>query len=156
MTDACIYMATELYDPVSMMIREKTNCDWSHAGLFLQSTQMTLSAMCDGNGVAWRTIKPTQKILLLDHVGCDLALEKMKTQLGKPYNLLDIVGIEVGKNWSTAGRWICDVLTFWSFRETGNPLINHQFIPDVHLTPRDILLAKGLTIIKQFGPERDF
>lgn len=154
--DACIYMATQQYDPVSVMIREKTNCDWSHVGLYLQSTNMTLSAMFDGKGVAWRAVLPTQKILLLACAGSDLALARMATQLGRPYGLLDIAGIELGKNWATAGHWICDVLTFWAFRETGNPLVNHTFIPDCHLTPRDVLLAPGLGVIRQFGPLREF
>lgn len=148
MSDICIYMATEKYDPISAFIREKTNCSWSHVGFYRQSDKMTFSAMCDGKGVAWRPVKPNQEILLLTAPSVDEAFQKALTQEGRGYDLLDIAGMELGKNLTDANHWICDVLVFWSFEQAGNALLNTTFIPRCHLTPRDILLSPRISLLQ--------
>jgi hypothetical protein len=163
MSDICLYMATEKFDPVSVLIREKTLCDWSHVGFYRLSDNMTFSAMCDGLGVMWRPVKPTQEILLLDAVGIDAAFAKALTQIGKPYDKLDIAGIALGFDWSAPEHFICSALVFWafepgatagalinnSFERAGQPLINMQFIPRDHMTPRDVLLSPFVTEHRQ-------
>jgi hypothetical protein len=134
-------MSTEKYDPLSVLIREKTECAWSHVGFLRLSDNMTFSAMCDGQGIAWRSVKPTQEILPLDAVGCDAAFALALTQRGKPYDMLDIAGIALGFDWSSPEHFICSALVFWAFEQTDNPLLNMKFIPREHLTPRDVLLS---------------
>jgi hypothetical protein len=146
MSDICLYMATEEFDPVSVLIRERTGCDWSHVGFYNPTAGMTFSAMCDGKGVAWRPVKSSQKILLLDAVGVDDAFVKALTQAGKPYNMLDITGMVLGHDWTQANHFICNVLVLWAFEATGHPLLNMKFIPIHHFTPRDILLSPYVSL----------
>lgn len=145
--DVCLFVSTELDDPISAAIRLRTQCDWSHTGFFRQSDKMTFSAMCSG-GVAWRPLKPNQKYMLLFAAGVDAALSKALTQEGRPYDKLDIAGIVLGQDWHSAGAWICDALVFWSFEEINIPLVNPTFIPRIHLTPRDLLLSPFVSELK--------
>jgi hypothetical protein len=146
MGDICLFVSTEQFDPVSAIIREKTCCAWSHVGFYRISDNMTFSAMCDGSGVAWRPKKAHQEVLLLDAPGVDAAFQKALTQIGKPYDLLDIGGLATGYNWYSPNHFICSVLVLWSF-ETGK-LLNTAFIPQIHLTPRDILLSLLVSLRK--------
>ena len=142
----CLYMATERFDLVSWIIRRHTNCAWSHVGFFDTETRMTLSAECDGKGIAWRPPKEDQTIILLDAIGVDVAFARMQAMIGTPYDFKKIVGIALGMNLSTPGKEICDSSVFRCFEETGNPLVNPEFIPREHLTPRDILLSEKVTL----------
>ncbi len=141
MSVICLYLSTERYDPVSLAIRMRTECDYSHVGFMHRPDKMTFSAKCDGHGVGWRTLKPEEKVLLLDAPRCDEALAKALTQEGRPYDKLDIAGIALGQDWHSAGHWICDALVFWAFEQVGMPLVNPNFIPRIHMTPRDVLLS---------------
>jgi hypothetical protein len=68
MNNVTLFVSTEEFDPISILIREKTECAWSHVGFFYLDTKLTFSAMCDGKGVTWRALGKNQKIvLLLDH-----------------------------------------------------------------------------------------
>lgn len=142
MSDICLYMATEELDPESIVIRALTNCAWSHTGFYRPSDKMTYSAMADGKGLAWRALKPSQKILLLTAPGIDAAFEKALEWIGSPYDYESIAGMLLHRNWSAAGHLICDATAFAGFEETGNPLVNPKYIPRMHLTPRDVLLGK--------------
>jgi hypothetical protein len=148
MNDICLFVSTEEFDPVSILIREKTECDWSHVGFYRLSDNMTFSAMCDGKGVAWRAVEKQQKIMLLDvspEYNVAAAFAKPLTQEGKAYNELDILGIALGRNWTTADRFICSTLVLWAFQQAGYPLLNMRFLPLDHLTPRDVLLSGSVS-----------
>jgi hypothetical protein len=152
----CLYMATETYDPVSILIRERTECAWSHVGFFNLENNQTFSAMCDGKGVAWRPIGRNQKILLLDVApgmymqnAIQMAFNKALTQIGKPYNELDILGITLGRDWCTADRFICSTLVLWAFDQIGTPLLGMWALPIDHMTPRDVLLSPLIIERKQ-------
>lgn len=140
----CLYMSTVHLDPVSAFIRHFSDCAESHAGFFDTATRQTLSAMCDGKGVAWRPLKAHQQIILLDAVGIDAAFAKMQTLLGDGYDIKQILGILLGKDWETPGKEICDYAVFWCFAETGGRLLNHDLYPMDHLVPRDLLLSEKL------------
>lgn len=138
--NCCLFVSTEAADIESAAIRLRTECDWSHVG-FMRDDGWTFSAMADGKGVAWRAPNPEARILKLSVGGVDAALSKALTQIGKAYDELDILGIALAKNWSTADRFICSTLVLWAFEQIGVPLLNPAFIPRAHLTPRDILLS---------------
>lgn len=146
-----LYLSTEPNDPISAYIREKTNCAWSHVGFYDTETRLTLSAKCDGHGVAYRSLKPTEEVIYFTVPGIDAAYAKMQTLIGEGYDLVDILGMMVGRNWSTQGKTICDVSVFQCFEDTGSPLLNPKYIPRVHLTPRDILLCKDLVQTDALG-----
>lgn len=151
MNNIVLFVSTEEFDPISALIREKTECSWSHVGFYRLSDQMTFSAMCDGKGVAWRPVKPSQKMLLLDCSAPEAAAKALAcalTQAGKAYNTLDIAGIALARDWSSANQFICSTLVLWAFEQINFPLINMEFIPLEHLTPRDVLLSNLLTARK--------
>lgn len=50
--DHCLFLSTEEFDPVSIAIRLKTDCDWSHVGFLRLADNWTFSTMSDGKGVA--------------------------------------------------------------------------------------------------------
>lgn len=145
----CLFLSTEEFDPVSAAIRLKTECAWSHVGFLRLSDNWTFSAMSDGKGVAWRPPNPKARILKLSTPNVDVAIAKAFTQEGKPYDKLDIVGIALGLNLESNGRFICSVLVAWSFEQIGVPILNPTFIPREHITPRDILLSPFVTEIKE-------
>lgn len=139
-----LFMSTEVNDPVSAIIRWRTTCDWSHTGFLRVEDGFTFSAMSDGKGIAWRPPNPKAKLLIIDAEGSEEALAKALAHEGKGYDFLSILGIALGKNWQTPGKFICDRLVFWAFQEIGKPLLNHTFIPLLHLTPADILLSPNV------------
>jgi hypothetical protein len=142
--NVCLFVSTEEFDPVSILIRQRTDCSWSHVGFYDLDNNLTFSAMCDGKGVAWRPVAKNQKIMLLD-VNPPQALQdafaKAVTQEGKPYNELDILGIALDRDWSTADSYICSSLVFWAFQRILHPLLAMWAIPFDHFTPRDVLVS---------------
>lgn len=148
MSEYCLFLSTVEDNPISFAIRERTECSWSHVGFLRLADDWTFSAMSDGQGVAWRPANPKAKILKLSVGGIDAALSKALTQMGKAYDKLDILGIALGRDWSTANRFICSTLVMWAFDEIKIPLLNGRFIPRIHVTPRDILLSPFVTPVE--------
>jgi hypothetical protein len=140
MLEHCLFLSTETSDPVSAVIRWYTDCDWSHCGWLRLADGWTYSAMFNG-GVQWRPPNPKAKILKLSAAGIEASLSKALSVEGAAYDLLDILGIATGRNWSEPGEFICDKLVFWAQDAIGCPLVNMRFIPLIHLKPRDILLS---------------
>jgi len=97
--------------------------------------------MADGKGLAWREVKKNQQLLLLQAPGAEESLKQALRYAGSSYDYKDIIGMIFRKNWCTPGRYICDMAIFQFQETTGNPLLNHRFIPMMHLTPRDVLLS---------------
>lgn len=137
----CLFVSTTEFDPVSALIRVRTECDWSHCGFYDRDSKQTFSAMDDGKGVAWRPIGASQKLMLLDceHIG-EIFQEALKLQ-GKPYDELDIVGIALALDLHRDGHLICDVMLFDSAQKANRALLAMWAIPVWHLTPRDLLLS---------------
>ena len=138
MSDIRLFASTVESDIESALIRWEGKSAWSHCGFYRKSDQWTFSALLDG-GVKWRPPNPAAKVLVLTAQGQDAALSRALTKEGEAYDWLDILGIATGRNWAMEGRMICDKLVFWSFQDIGAPLLNHTFIPLMHLAPDDIL-----------------
>jgi hypothetical protein len=148
MSDVCLFVSTEKWDPVSAAIRRATNCDWSHCGFYDRVTGLTYSAMADGKGLAFRPVGKHQKMLLLT---CPRVAEMYAVAFawhGEPYNFAGISGILFGRNWSRTGARFCDQTIFDAADVIGQPLVNPKFIPDMHLTPRDLLLSPYVEEVK--------
>jgi hypothetical protein len=141
MPEICLFCSTEEFDPVSAAIRRLTNCDWSHTGFYSLSDKLTYSAMSDGKGLAWRPVSASQRMLLLNSVGMEVAFQQALAWIGEKYDFVDIMGLLLGKDWAKPNELICDVTVFRAHRLTDNPLVNPTFIPEIHLTPRDILTS---------------
>lgn len=141
MPDICLFGSSEEWDPVSAFIRRFSNSAISHCGFYSVSQNQTYSAMADGHGLDWRTVKSSQKITLFDSDGMAAAFALALTWKGEGYDFRDIAGLLLGKNWQSADRIICDVTVFKAHRLSGNPLVNPDLYPEEHLTPRDMLLG---------------
>lgn len=105
--------------------------------------------MHDGLGVNWRPPNPKAKVLALTVPRAEEALDKALSRIGEAYDVRDIMGFFVNRNWETPHRAICDVLLFWAFAQIGQPLLNHTFVPMGHLTPRDVLLSPLISEMKE-------
>jgi hypothetical protein len=140
-SDICLFLSTDPSDIESALIRRFTMCDWSHVGFYRISDGSTFSAMNDGKGVAWRPANPKAKLLLLQAPKIQEAFEFALTQEGKAYDVSDILGFITDRDWQSPDKFICDRLVFASFVAVGAPLLNPKFIPQEHLTPRDVLLS---------------
>lgn len=141
MSDHLLFLSTDEDSLGSAAIRRLTLCDWSHVGFYRKSDGWNFSAMNDGKGVAWRGPNKDAKILLLDSPHVDEMLKIALTQEGKPYNRKEILGFALNRNWSKPDSFDCCQLVFWSALEVGWPLVNMNFIPLEHMTPRDVLLS---------------
>lgn len=141
MSDICLFLSTQSDDIESALIRRFTLCDWSHTGFYRIKDGFTFSAMNDGNGIAWRAPNPKAKLLLLTAQKMDEAFAWALTKAGEPYDVREIIGFVMNRNWAAPDKFICDRLVFAAFDAVGSPLVNHTFIPAAHLTPRDILLS---------------
>jgi len=68
----------------------------------------------------------------------------LKGQVGKPYNLKGIFGLEFGTDWRDKGSWFCSELMAAALEHSGrvHPLasINN------HISPRDLLLALSAVV----------
>lgn len=139
-----VFTSTVKWDPISAAIRWKTLCDWSHTGFYDDSTGLTFSAMHDHEGVAWRKPSPHAKVLLLEVPGAEDALRIAQQWTGCRYDLWDIAGIILNRNWKSANAYICDYVVFRAFQILGQPLLNPTFIPMEHLAPDDILKSRSI------------
>lgn len=143
--DIIAFVSTETWDPVSGLIRLHEDALWSHIGFYRISDGWTFSAMADGKGVAWRKPITEAKILKLNVPGTAQAFEKALTKQGEGYDFLNILGIALGRDWHTDGRFICSGLFFWAFQEAGVAPLNMRFLPLDKFEPYHILLAPGAT-----------
>lgn len=111
MSEICLFLSNDgsIEDHV---IDWYTNCDWAHCGWLRRSDMWTYSAQHDG-GLIWRPPNPKAKILKLSADGMDASLAKALTAEGSAYDMLNILGIALSKDWSTPGETICDKALFW-------------------------------------------
>ena len=144
----CGFLSTELHDPASMIIRWGTHCDYSHIGWMRFSDQWTFSAMNDSTGVGWRRPNTRSKIILISVPKMQEAFEWALTQEGKPYDIRDILGFVVSKNWGDHDMkaWICSELFAYSFAAIGSPLFSFN-TPLWHISPRDNLLPTSVKVL---------
>ena len=145
MDELCLFLSTETADPISAVIRFFTLCSWSHCGWVRLTDGYTYSAMNDRHGVAWRKPNKHVKLLKLRAPYMREAFNYALRFEGCSYDLIDIAGMFMHRNWMKPSSFICDRLVFQSFAAIGRPLVNHQFLPMQHLWPRDILLSNWIT-----------
>jgi hypothetical protein len=144
---AFIYLSTETYDPISLMIRVVTHSKWSHIGFAEQmddGSWRTLSAMFDG-GVKYRAMP--KQFILMTAPGVEEAYQEAKTQLGKPYDWRSILGIVMNRDWREVDSWYCAEIVAWAFEQVMQPLFNTSFGVN-WITPRDFFLSPYVSEVK--------
>lgn len=75
-------------------------------------------------------------------------------ECGKPYDRGGIFNFFLHRNWRSTDRWFCSELIAWVFEKAGSPLLNAENIPHNRVTPRDLLLAPRVRVIKDITPGR--
>ena len=65
----------------------------------------------------------------------DAVLRAARSQIGKPYDWLGILGIVLSQRWETTNRWFCSELIAWSFEQADSPLFRAR---PFRVTPRDL------------------
>jgi hypothetical protein len=142
----CLFTSSETWDIESALIRFFTLSYQSHAGWYDASTGLTFSAMADGRGLDWRPVAKRQKLVLFD---CEGAAESLAWALpfrGAPYGYWDIAGMICHRNWATPGAFICDLAVFRGQKAVGHPLLNDEYMPDIHFYPADILKSLAVRV----------
>lgn len=133
-------------DLVSLLIREKTFCDYSHVE-FVLDDGTTLGAHASG-GVRVRPANydTFTKVAVFDVTVTDEEKSKIlafaHAQLGKPYDFGAIAGLVVNRDWRDPSKWFCSELVTAAF-EQAKPLLRVADSID-RITPRDVLLSTEL------------
>lgn len=60
-----------------------------------------------------------------------------RSQIGKPYDWLGVLGIGLHRNWQADDSWFCSELVAWAFEAAGSPLFR---APHWRITPQDLFL----------------
>ncbi|MDO5609476.1 MAG: hypothetical protein Q4G62_01610 [Pseudomonadota bacterium] len=60
-----------------------------------------------------------------------------RSQIGKPYDWLGVIGIGLRRRWQSADAWFCSELTAWAFAAGGTPIVR---VGEFRVTPRDLYL----------------
>lgn len=119
----------------SLLIRLVTWSDWSHV------------AVVDGDEVI-EAVWPRVRVSTLDSlkkkhhavVMVEFPVEReaefiavVRSQLGKPYDLLGVLGLGWHRNWQEEDAWWCSELPAWAAAKIGAPLFRaeavHRIVP---------------------------
>lgn len=111
----------------SAVIRFWTQSQWSHVDLIIPEYGY-LGARPDGVEIRpWDYCKPTKSTIGTIDCSEDATTKIISaalTQLGKPYDWLDILGIVLRQDWEERNAWICSRLFFWVCLQGGIQLQN--------------------------------
>lgn len=132
-------------DPVSASIRAFTWSNFSHVE-FILDDGTALGAHAKG-GVAIRPIdyakftnEERYKILVSPEQKRDI-LAYAHSQVGKPYDYTDIIGIVLHRDWRAEDHWICSELVAAAFEKGGLPLLYAPIDKVNRITPGDVYLT---------------
>lgn len=131
-------------DPVSLAIRIKTECKYSHIEfIFIEDALPTLGAHADG-GVARRPIN-YDTFTAVWNFEIDVTQQQYNdtkaaavAQLGKKYDFTAIAGIEFDRDWRATDSWFCSELFIFALEE--GKVINRLDYSINHVTPAHALL----------------
>lgn len=76
------------------------------------------------------------------------AIDFLYSQVGKPYDFLDIVGIMASRNWHDDSKWICSEL--WAATMEASGLIRHIEGGISLVTPQDTLILSSAMFDREY------
>ena len=76
-------------------------------------------------------------------------LERLRTQLHRPYDYLALVGFVARQDWRIDDSWICSELMAWAFEQENFPLLRGDRFN--RITPRDLMLSTRLRFLDKWG-----
>jgi len=65
-------------------------------------------------------------------------IELVRTQIGKPYDILAVILLPFRRSWEDDTKWFCSELIAWAFKEVGCNLLHKKHY---RVTPEDLYLA---------------
>lgn len=141
------------------MIRFFTWSDISHVDLILPVTGQLLGAhLTCGVHVRQPAYAKFTRIITAEVEDSAEIAGKVKDlamqECGKPYDRGAICNFFLHRNWRSQDKWFCSELIAWVFEKAGMPLLNPQNIPQNRITPRDLLLAQKVRVIRDITPGR--
>jgi uncharacterized protein YycO len=139
--------------PLSPLIRWVTWSDFSHVALLLDEDTIIESTLSH-NGVQIDSLinfKNRAKNWLIveleiniEHLNWDDLVSIAKNEVGKPYDLLGILGLSIHRNWQEDDKWWCSELIPYILLKWGIRLFNSEFIH--RIVPQHLLILPSTKI----------
>lgn len=126
--------------PGSLLLRVALWSSWSHCAI-VDGDQVIEAAATGGVRVRPLAdlVAESSRTQLLEIPTRDPAsvIAAARSQVGKPYDWLGVVGIGFRRRWQDADRWFCSELIAWAFQAAGSPIFRvHAW----RITPRDLFI----------------
>lgn len=128
----------------TVLLRAFLWSNWTHCGIIDSSDEGDFVIEASPSKGVQRipledyTDKSSEFIILLIPVkNSQRVIDCAKTQIGKPYDWLGVIGIGFRRHWQNTGRWFCSELIAWAFEEAGEPLF---IFKTWRITPRDVAI----------------
>ena len=140
MSSAVRLVFTRRRHPGSVLLRAFLWSAWSHCAI-VDGVDI-IEAAADG-GVRIRELgdllRESSEHAFVDVPTSDAraVIAAARSQVGKPYDWLGVLGIGVRRRWQDNDRWFCSELIAWAFERAGWPLFRGQ---PWRITPRDLYL----------------
>ena len=149
MSDVYVRFVTSKWDPLSAVIRFKTDSWASHVefAYSVRGKLWTLGSRADGVKVRLYDTYPTREEWYTAP-GIEQAFDSCHKLLGKKYDFLDLFGIALDTDWHEDGRYICSEAVAWSFEDAGFPLLNTS-ISAFRIWPKDLLMSPYVRLAKK-------
>lgn len=157
-----IQLVTEKWNPISASIRYTTRSWASHAEFIDTDEGITFGARSDG-GVKERQVfahyyDHYTRVEQFTYNGVNAenvmraAYNWARTQEGKKYDYSAIAGIAEDRDWHNTYKWFCSELVAVSFEQVNFPLLSTRPSDKIwRVTPRDLLLSRGLIYLPTLG-----
>jgi len=114
-------------NPFSYLIGWITWSDWSHVELVCG--EVVYGSNADLGGVSTllledRIAQSKRHAFATTPADPDLVRAAITSQMGKPYDWTDIVGVLMHRDWQDDKKWTCSELIAWAHEQAGTHLIH--------------------------------
>lgn len=126
-----LVFSTKNWNPFSWVIKIFTWSKWSHVGLVDGDYVIEATAL---NGVRRVPLEVAlegvskYEFVTLPSKNPSAIIEAAKTQIGKKYDFLAIIGIGLKRDWQETDKWVCSELIAWAAKEAEDNLFRHDRI----------------------------
>lgn len=119
--------------PVSRVIRYMTRGTYSHVALVYGDEAIESSGGSRPRGVrlvptAAVVRRPNCVLRRIPHPRPRAVFNAARTQLGKPYDYLYLLGWIFRRKWQDPRMWVCHELIVWAAAQAGRPIIDMERI----------------------------
>lgn len=126
------------------MISWFTSGPWTHVDYVLSSGDLLGSRLYGGvliRSPNYANFSSTQRVSIPVSTDSKVIMEKfLYLQIGKPYNIIGIIGFAAGRNWRQSNAWFCSEMIAAGM-EQANIFPHLLSSPTNKVTPNNLLLA---------------